>query len=222
MGAMASQITSLTIVYTIVCSGSGTDKKTHLSFASLAFVRGIHRGSLNSPHKRPVTRKMSLFDDVIMVSRHWHRDSIKIFLLPMMWWCEINTNLIVSKYNKTPQEAGTYILECDTFLIFVSAGLQVVVMKLTLCSVWCGTAYIMPKCDMVIGVLYSHLNVVIRMINIDLSQEQRTAPPPPKQNKTKQKTDKANEETRQNKIIWCRQASFCTNITLIWAPLCNI
>ena len=29
-------------------------------------VRGIHRWTVNSPHKGPVTRKMFLFDDVIM------------------------------------------------------------------------------------------------------------------------------------------------------------
>ena len=104
-----------------------------------------------------------------------------------------------TQQNATKQEAGTYILECDTILIFVSAGLQVVVMKLTLCSVWFGTAYIMPKCDMVIGVLYSHLNVVIRMINIDLSQEQRTAPPPPKQNKTKQNKRLIKQTKKQGK-----------------------
>ena len=33
-----------------------------------AFVLGIHRWPVNSPHKRPVTRKMFLFDDVIMVT----------------------------------------------------------------------------------------------------------------------------------------------------------
>ena len=36
------------------------------SSASLAFVWGIHRGPVNSPHKWPVTRKMFPFDDVIM------------------------------------------------------------------------------------------------------------------------------------------------------------
>ena len=39
----------------------------HQSSASLAFVRGIHRGPVNSPHKGPVTRKMLPFDDVIML-----------------------------------------------------------------------------------------------------------------------------------------------------------
>ena len=63
MGAIASQITSLTIVYSIVYSEA--DNK-HQSFASLAFVLRIHRGPVNSPHKWPVTRKMFPFDDVIM------------------------------------------------------------------------------------------------------------------------------------------------------------
>ena len=64
MGGMASQITSLTIVYSTVYSGA--DQRKHQSPASLAFVRWIHRGLVNSPHKWPVTRKLSPFDDVIM------------------------------------------------------------------------------------------------------------------------------------------------------------
>ena len=64
MGMIASQITSLTIVYSTVYSG--TDQRKHQSSASLAFVWGIHRGPVNSPHKWPVTRKMFPFDDVIM------------------------------------------------------------------------------------------------------------------------------------------------------------
>ena len=61
MGAMASQITSLTIVYSTVYSG--VDQRKHQSSASLAFVRG----TVNSPHKWPVTRKMFPFDDVIIL-----------------------------------------------------------------------------------------------------------------------------------------------------------
>ena len=48
MSAMASQITSLTIVYSTVYSGP--DQRKHQSSPSLAFVRGIHRGPVNSPH----------------------------------------------------------------------------------------------------------------------------------------------------------------------------
>ena len=89
--ATASEITSLTIVYSTVYSGPVERK--HQSSASLAFVRGIHRWPVNSPHKcqwrgalafsliwawtkpppppppphkGPVTRKMFPFDDVIM------------------------------------------------------------------------------------------------------------------------------------------------------------
>ena len=56
MGTMASQITSLPIVYSTVYSG--TDERKYQSSASLAFVWGIYRGPVNSPHKWPVTRKM--------------------------------------------------------------------------------------------------------------------------------------------------------------------
>ena len=64
MGAIASQMTSLTTVYSTVYSEA--DQRKHQSSASLAFVRGIHRGPVNSPHKWPVTRKMFPFDDVII------------------------------------------------------------------------------------------------------------------------------------------------------------
>ena len=53
MGAMASQITNLAIVYSTVYSSS--DQRKHQSSSSLAFVWGIHRWF---PDKGPVTRKM--------------------------------------------------------------------------------------------------------------------------------------------------------------------
>ena len=92
---MASQIISLTIVYSTVYLG--TDQRKDQSSASLALVRGIHRWPVNSPHKWPVTRKMFPFDDVIM----WHFyyetagdvwDMQIIVHLPLTppaisWWC---------------------------------------------------------------------------------------------------------------------------------------
>ena len=57
-------ISSVSMVYSTFCSGA--DQRKHQSFASLAFVRGIHRWLLNSPYKGPVTREMFPFDDVIM------------------------------------------------------------------------------------------------------------------------------------------------------------
>ena len=59
--AVASQITSLTIVYSTVYSGVNQSK--YQSSASLAFVREIHRWPVNSPHKGPVTWKMFPFND---------------------------------------------------------------------------------------------------------------------------------------------------------------
>ena len=66
MSAMAPQIISLRIVCSTVCSRRRS--KEHQCSASLAFVRGIHRWPVNSPHKGPVTHKMFPFDD-IMFSR---------------------------------------------------------------------------------------------------------------------------------------------------------
>ena len=73
MGTMASQITSLMIIHSTV--NSGVDQRKHQSSASLAFVWGIHRGPVNSPHIWPVTRKMFPFDDVIM--RHGYITCIR-------------------------------------------------------------------------------------------------------------------------------------------------
>ena len=64
MGVIASQITSLTIDYSAVYSDA--DQRKHQRTASPAFVRGLHRWPVNSPHKWPVTRKMFPFHDVIM------------------------------------------------------------------------------------------------------------------------------------------------------------
>ena len=70
MTMLASQITSLTVVYSIVYSG--VIQRKHQSSASLAFLREIHRGPVNFPHKWPVTRKMFPFDDVIMTNGQWY------------------------------------------------------------------------------------------------------------------------------------------------------
>ena len=77
MTMLASQITSLTVVYSIVYSG--VNQRKHQSSASLAFVREIHRGPVNFPHKWPVTRKMFPFDDVIM-----HKHTRKMYMYAFM------------------------------------------------------------------------------------------------------------------------------------------
>ena len=83
MSEVASQITSFTIAYSSIYSG--TDQRKHQSSASLAFVRGIHLWPVNSPDKGPVTRKMFPFDDIIM----------KNFIYrPAIWgWCAADSSL---------------------------------------------------------------------------------------------------------------------------------
>ena len=80
MGEIASQITSLTIVYSAVYLDA--DQRKHQSSATLAFVRRIHRGPVNTQHKWPVTRKMFPFDDVIMKSliNPW------LYIYKTDWW----------------------------------------------------------------------------------------------------------------------------------------
>ena len=62
--AIASQITSLAIVYSTVYSGA--DQRKHQSPASLACVWRIHRWPVNFPPEWPVTLKMFPFEDVII------------------------------------------------------------------------------------------------------------------------------------------------------------
>ena len=63
MDMMASQITSLTIVYSTVYSDA--DQRKHQSSALLAFVRGIHRWPVNSP-----TQMTSNAENVYIWWRH--------------------------------------------------------------------------------------------------------------------------------------------------------
>ena len=69
MSAMASQITSLTIVYSTVYSRHRSKKTSKLRVTGLC--AGNSPGPVNSPHKGPVTRKMFPFDNVIMRPYWW-------------------------------------------------------------------------------------------------------------------------------------------------------
>ena len=68
MGAIASQITSLTIVYSTVYSDA--DQRKHQSSTSLAFVWGIHRvpgtGEFPTQMASNTENKIFPFDDVIL------------------------------------------------------------------------------------------------------------------------------------------------------------
>ena len=105
LGTVVSQITSISIVYSTICSG--TDQRKHQSSASLAFVRRIHWWPLNSPHKGPVSWKMFPFDDIIidlshpkwwsfpsLLHCHWmmilrsiiHRSQSSLKMRQSTWW----------------------------------------------------------------------------------------------------------------------------------------
>ena len=107
MGTMASHIASLTIVYTTVYSGA--DQRKHESSTSLAFVWGINRGPVNSPHKWPVTRKVFPFDDVIM--------RLKRLVQCQCWWAQLqlimiseNVEMVIMRLRRFPSRLQ-YLLE---------------------------------------------------------------------------------------------------------------
>ena len=83
MGTMASRSTSLLIIYST--SHSGADHRKHQSSASLVFVRGIHRWTVNSPHKWSITRKMFPFVEVIIVNYRPAAIWINVLLIHIMF-----------------------------------------------------------------------------------------------------------------------------------------
>ena len=106
ISAMASEITSITIVYSILYSGA--DQRKHRSSASLASVKGIHRSPVNSPHKgKCFYLKTSACPSWIngiespppLSSFEWNRDWItKIFQNSLTW-----DDLKFCLYNETKQ-----------------------------------------------------------------------------------------------------------------------
>ena len=118
IGATASQITSLPIVYSTVYSDA--DQRKHQSSASLAFVRGIHREPVNSPRKWPVTRKMFPFDDVIMVqlkTKLWCffwpglNSSVPHYPLLLIWVKRVHMPTCISHLY------GDYMVVCQRLVI---------------------------------------------------------------------------------------------------------
>ena len=121
MDTMASQITSLTIVYSTVYSG--IDQRKHQRSTSMAFVRGTHRWSANSPHKWSVTRKMFPFDYVIMEysSVMWsgmgksffHATELSCYVLPYgrnrtQWVNQISGDQMLPKMNTRKTKHDIY------------------------------------------------------------------------------------------------------------------
>ena len=91
--------------------------KKNQSSSSLAFVRGIHRWPVNSPHKGPVMRKMFPFDDVIMTLVFSIPDSM-YSCWPVTW---AGTWLPVRNAHKNPLPRNNMYLKIkETFCCWFS------------------------------------------------------------------------------------------------------
>ena len=134
MGAMASQITSLTIVYSTVYLGA--DQRKHQNSASLAFVWGILRWPVNSPHKGPVTRKMFILDDVIMVTHKTCRAYFHAIWFYFVMSCrQFMTNHFAAQNAPFMSEANTIVIKAMFYrslmenAAFISYNMHIIVLR---------------------------------------------------------------------------------------------
>ena len=144
MGTIASQITSLTVVYSTVYSDA--DQRKHQSSASLAFVWGIHRGLVNSLHKWPVTRKMFPFDDVIM-------SSITLQTLQSLSWIAVPKCWPRSMANKCELMFSSFVICISvTSIMKHTLSRTTISLEQLLISIWLHNSF-----DTQIQFLYWHL-----------------------------------------------------------------
>ena len=81
--------------------------KRRQSSASLAFVRGIHRSLVNSPHKWPVTRKKLPFIDAIMSQS---KQTVAKFYTCSVWFCVLRYEDTDSTPHTIPTPGTSHIL----------------------------------------------------------------------------------------------------------------
>ena len=93
MSAMASQITSLTIVYSTVYSRRRSEKSSKLRVTGL--VRGIHRWPVNSPHKWILTHAKN----VSIWCRHHDRGHKNGLVRPIRSFCHHKCVILSSETN---------------------------------------------------------------------------------------------------------------------------
>ena len=117
MSEIASQITSLTIVYSTVLSGA--DQSKHQSSASLAFVWEIHRWPVNFPHKWPVTRKIFPFDDVIMIKALTWTIFSRISMRILMTLTKIVTLEVPDYYYRYMEQNANITALCFSSILYI-------------------------------------------------------------------------------------------------------
>ena len=132
MNAMTSQITGVSIVCLTV--GSGADQRKHQNSASLAFMRGIHRWPVDSPHERPVTWKMFPFDEDSM----WLENEAAIYSRYFRWVlvCDV---LCVGFTFKHPLNKCLYIHILSSTFLTLEAYIYVI-------SCWL-SYWVLTKCS---------------------------------------------------------------------------
>ena len=103
MGALTSQITSLTIVYSTVYSGTEKKKTSKLRVSGLCV--GNSPGPGDSQHKWLVTRKMFPLDEVIMIRVMRGPDCINA------WFCMLykQSGAVITRSNITYYYIQLYI-----------------------------------------------------------------------------------------------------------------
>ena len=102
MGTIASQITSLTMVFSTAYSDA--DQRKPQSFASLAFLRGVPRGLVNSAHKWPVTQKCSH-----LMTSSWTA------LVARVTWREYTIILVASVHKTNGQHMDKHVKSHTVF-----------------------------------------------------------------------------------------------------------
>ena len=116
MTTIASQITSLTVVYSTVYSDA--DQRKHQSSASLAFVRGIHRDRWIPRTKGQLRGKcfhlMQFMCDTWLVPRCtwsselqkddvWLGESTSLSAIASQW-CDLRANACVNSFPSAPRQ----------------------------------------------------------------------------------------------------------------------
>ena len=106
----------------------GAYQRKHQSSASLAFMQGIHRWPVNSPHNGPVTRKMFPFDDVIMKLQNKCIHAVHIERLFSIYmfkhYDKIDIYSQLMAFESQRPEHITMALTCKTYHISVYLGKQ--------------------------------------------------------------------------------------------------
>ena len=166
MDVIASPVTSITIVYATVYSD--IDQRKHQSSASLAFVWGIHRGPVNSPHMPSNAKKCfhlmtsSWLGGPSQLPRHllcWELKSRRARYLrrsrQTFWKQSLVYEMLSQTINGQRKHVGkisnnivSVVLADDLALVGTRTSADTVESTYAPCIfIWMGNIYPIPSCD---------------------------------------------------------------------------